>query len=256
MQQAFSFSNRGETIAGTLHLPSRSRRCPAVAMFHGFTGQRCEANFIYVELSRRLEKAGIASLRIDFRGSGESDGRFQDMTPLSELSDAVTALAQLAKIRRVDPKRLGVLGISLGGLVAAMAAGDCPRVKSAVLWSAVARPLAVLKSMSTGKQMSDLVKRGRADFDGLYVGRRFLRAVRDIDAPAALARSSAAVLIVHGTNDTIVPFSDSSIYLEAAASHLSCVHRLAVKGADHTFSSVVWRNIVLAATVKWFKETL
>ena len=118
MQKALYFRNKGELVAGTLHLPDNRRRCPGVLMCHGFTGQKSESHFYLVALSRRLAEAGIASLRFDFRGSGESEGEFEDMTPLEEVSDARAALRQLAGIARVDERRLGIFGWSLGGLVA------------------------------------------------------------------------------------------------------------------------------------------
>ena len=77
MQQACYFSNEGQQIAGTVHIPDGPGPFPGVLLCHGFTGQRIEAHFIFVKMSRALEQAGIASLRFDFRGSGESEGRFQ-----------------------------------------------------------------------------------------------------------------------------------------------------------------------------------
>lgn len=256
MQKCVTFVNKGQLIAATLHTPEAAGKRPAVALFHGFTGDRSEANFIFVELSRILEKRGIASLRLDFRGSGESEGRFQDMTPLEELSDARAALEFLRETRGINPRRTGVLGLSLGGLVAAMTAGAEPGIVSAVLWAAVARPGEVFARMSSPSQIRDIRHKGRADFDGLCVSRRFMNSLAALEPASDLARSQAAVLIVHGTKDNIVPFSHSTRYLRAAARRPFPTKRLAVKGANHVFSSVVWRNTVLRATVKWFEETL
>jgi hypothetical protein len=256
MQKPVYFRNKGQFIAGTLHMPDGRGRRPAVALFHGFTGDKAEAAFIFVALSRMLAENGIASLRIDFRGSGESEGRFEDMTPLEELSDARAALARLRRTRGIDPRRLGVVGLSLGGLVAALAAGAEPDLKSAVLWAAVATPLDVFTAMSRPKQLRELRREGRSDFDGLYVGRDFMRTLSALDPPAELARSRAAVLVVHGTADEIVPFSNSTLYLRAAEGRPFPARRVAVEGANHVFSSVVWRNTALKSTVNWLRETL
>jgi len=257
MQRPLYFTNKGELIAGTLHLPARLSRCPAVAVLHGFTGTRCEPNFIFVRLSRRLAEEGIASLRFDFRGSGESDGEFEDMTPLEEVSDARAALRQLGAMKRVDVRRLGLVGLSMGGLVAALTAAKEPSVRSVALWSAVARPRRVFEAMTTKRQRSALLKTGRLDVGGLCVGRAFLEATRRLDPPSALAKSRASALIIHGTGDETVPYSDSTVFLRSARARDGIrTERFAVKGADHVYSSVPWRDAVVEATVGWFKETL
>jgi dipeptidyl aminopeptidase/acylaminoacyl peptidase len=256
MQEPFYFRHKGALLAGTLHLPPGRSRCPAVALFHGFTGQRCEPNFIFVRLSRRLEEVGIASLRFDFRGSGESEGEFEDMTPLGEVSDGRAALRQLRNVKRIDPKRLGILGFSLGGLVAALVAAKEPALKSVVLWAAVARPERTRRGNLTIRQQAILEKTGRLDIGGMYAGRAFWRERGKIDPLAALARSKAPVLIVHGTGDKSVPYSDSTLFLRTARARGIRAERLPVDGANHVFSSVPWRNSVVEATVKWLRETL
>ena len=256
MQEPFCFRHRGALVAGMLHLPPGRSRSPAVALFHGFTGQRCEPNFIFVRLSRRLEEVGIASLRFDFRGSGESEGEFEDMTPLGEVSDGRAALRQLRNAKRIDPKRLGVLGFSLGGLVAALVAAREPALKSIVLWAAVARPERTARGKLSTREKATLERTGRLDIGGMYAGKAFWREREKIDPPAALARSKAPVLVIHGTADKSVAYSDSTLFLRTARARGIRAERIPVEGANHVFSSVPWRNLVVEATVKWFEETL
>ena len=93
MQKAVEIESRNLTLRGMLHIPDNAPgKVPVVCIFHGFTGTKVEPHFIFVKLSRRLEKTGIASLRFDFGGSGESDGDFEDMTILTELDDAKAIL--------------------------------------------------------------------------------------------------------------------------------------------------------------------
>jgi len=90
MQKAVEIiDQRGLTLRGMLHVPDGAvGKVPVVAIYHGFTGNKMEPHFIFVKLSRALEKKGIASVRFDFAGSGESDGDFIDMTISGEISDA------------------------------------------------------------------------------------------------------------------------------------------------------------------------
>ncbi len=256
MQKALYFRNKGELVAGTLHLPDNRRRCPGVLMCHGFTGQKSESHFYLVALSRRLAEAGIASLRFDFRGSGESEGEFEDMTPLEEVSDARAALRQLAGIARVDERRLGIFGWSLGGLVATLTAAKEKSIKSAVLWAAVARPEKVFAANRAKGALNELKKHGRTDIGGLYLGRRFWDTICTIDPPAELAKSKAPALLVHGTADTTVPPVNSKDLLRAGTTRGVRTELFTVKGADHLFSSMACKEQAIGRTVAWFEETL
>ncbi len=256
MQKAHYFKNKGQFLAGTLHLPAGRKPCPGVVILHGFTGWKCEPHFIFVELSRRLADAGIASLRFDFRGSGESEGLFEDMTPLEELSDARAALAELRGQRRIDSRRLGVVGLSLGGMIAALLAGKERSIKSVVLWSAPARPDKLFKAARPKKDLKRIREEGRLDIGGLYLGNAFLETLPGIDPPAELAKSRAPALVIHGSGDEGVPYSHSGDFLRAGKARGIRTERLRIEGSDHVYSSIPWRNEVIEATVSFLKETL
>ena len=68
----------------------------------------------------------MASFRFDFLGSGESDGNFEEMTASKEIAEANTILNFVKKDPRIDPNQVSLLGLSMGGLVASVLAGDRP----------------------------------------------------------------------------------------------------------------------------------
>lgn len=138
MEKPVVLENLGQQMIGMLHLPEVPGPVPAVAIYHGFTGTKIEPHRIFVKMARALNALGIAAVRFDFRGSGDSEGDFADMTVTGEISDAVKILDFLAGLPEVDASRLGILGLSMGGAVAATVAGIDERVKSLTLWSAVA----------------------------------------------------------------------------------------------------------------------
>ena len=93
MERYVECVSRGLTLRGMLHVPDgREGKLPFVILFHGFCDDRNEINFVHTELSRRLCERGIASVRFDFAGSGESDGRFEDMTVSGEVADGMAIL--------------------------------------------------------------------------------------------------------------------------------------------------------------------
>ncbi len=142
-----SFSNMDETVIGTLALPDGAGPFPIALLLHGFTGTRHELPVVGTEDSmfsraaRWLGERGVASLRIDFRGSGESDGAWEDTTFSGQISDAIAALDYLQMLEAIDGGRISVIGLSQGGLVGAATAGRDARVSNLVLWSAVSNPV-------------------------------------------------------------------------------------------------------------------
>lgn len=142
-----SFSNEDQTIIGTLAMPDGEGPFPAVLLLHGFTGMRHELPVVGTEdtmfsrAARWLGERGLATLRIDFRGSGDSEGAWEDTTFSSQMADAIAALDYLEMLEGVDSGSISILGLSQGGLVGAGAAGRDARVSNLVLWSAVSNPV-------------------------------------------------------------------------------------------------------------------
>jgi pimeloyl-ACP methyl ester carboxylesterase len=115
-------------------------------MFHGFTGQRNEMDIVggtetmYGRTARIFAEQGYASLRIDFIGSGESDGKWENTTVSGQINDALAAIEYVKTLDRVDADRIALLGLSQGGMVAACTAGRSDDVDAVILWSAVSVP--------------------------------------------------------------------------------------------------------------------
>lgn len=142
-----SFSNEGQTIVGTLAMPEGEGPFPVALLLHGFTGTRHELPVLGTEdtmfsrAARWLGERGVASLRIDFRGSGESEGAWEDTTFSGQISDAIAALDFVETLEDVDSGKISIVGLSQGGLVGAATAGRDARVSNLVLWSAVSNPV-------------------------------------------------------------------------------------------------------------------
>ena len=97
---------------------------------------------LYQELSGTLTAAGMATLRYDHRGIGESQlDKDQELTWDDMVGDAREALAFMAQRREIDANRLAVVAHDAAGAIALKLAGADPKVKSVVLISAPGRPL-------------------------------------------------------------------------------------------------------------------
>ncbi|MFP9138438.1 alpha/beta hydrolase family protein [Devosia sp. XGJD_8] len=118
-------------IKGTLALPDSGATGAAVVMLHGFGSSRDEVGGLFAIQAADLSEKGIASLRIDFRGYGESSGDMADTTLEGLVSDASTARGFLAGIDGVDAARIGVIGYSFGAAVAML---EPDEFASVVVW--------------------------------------------------------------------------------------------------------------------------
>jgi pimeloyl-ACP methyl ester carboxylesterase len=114
----------GGKLAGTLTIPQGTGPFPAVLLLSG-SGQQDRDETIfghkpYLIVADRLTRAGFATYRFDDRGTGKTVG-----APLSldtEIDDAGAILDVLKKQKEIDPKRVGIIGHSAGGMVAPNAA--------------------------------------------------------------------------------------------------------------------------------------
>jgi pimeloyl-ACP methyl ester carboxylesterase len=111
-------------VVGTLSVPDGGAHGPAVVMLHGFASNRDEIGGIFAAQAAALAEAGIASLRIDFRGYGDSAGAEAEVTIDRMLEDAAIARAHLASVEGVDAARIGALGYSFGAAIAMLDPAD------------------------------------------------------------------------------------------------------------------------------------
>ncbi len=82
-------------IGATLVQPAGNGPFPAVLMLHGFGSSRDEVGNLFLKLAMALGEEGIASLRIDFHGWGESTGEMVGSTVDGMVADAESAYANL-----------------------------------------------------------------------------------------------------------------------------------------------------------------
>jgi dienelactone hydrolase len=200
-------------LEGILHLPEATT-VGGAAVLHGFGGHPDQPHI--VATCEALSKAGIAALRFAYRNSQPPR-----MTLASGLADAAGAIRVL-KAHPSIPERLGVVGFSFGGAVAALVAGRDSRIRAAALAAAPAR------------------------FDG--------------DAkwkPAAeLSRTRARVLLVWGSRDNEVPFENAERYAAVLSQARVPNKIVTIDGGDHDFAPAAPRAMMAKTIAEWIHETL
>ncbi|MCS7253299.1 MAG: alpha/beta fold hydrolase [Armatimonadota bacterium] len=247
------FEVSGMKLYGMLHLPDDGYKCPCVIFCHGFTGHRIEAHRLFVKAAREMAHFGIGAFRFDFRGSGESEGDFGDITITGELEDLRAAIHFVSSVDGVDANRIALLGLSLGGCVAACCAPTDERIRALVLWAAVARPSEILRRHLGTNAVSELEEKGWIDIGGLKVSRAFFDELPDVKPVEFVRRFKGRALIVHGSADLVVPVEDAKLYAEALGSR-SELH--IIEGADHTFARCHHEEQVIRLTRNWLLRQL
>ena len=199
-----------------------------VLLLHGFTGSRDELTIpstgegVFARAAGQLAEAGYASLRIDFRGSGDStaDLSFADTTFEGQVTDALAALDYLAGLDRVDGGDIYLIGWSQGGLVASAAAGRGNRPDATALWNAVADPKATYGAIFG----DDLMARGMAagadeavpvtlPWAEITLKGPFFHGVATFDPLAEIADYAGPLLVAQGQNDTLVAPASADAFI-------------------------------------------
>lgn len=118
----------GLQLAGVLHTPEKdAAKHPIVILLHGFTGWKEEEHV--ATLADALGNAGVAALRVDAPGSGESGGTFeQDYTMTNYIAVVEDILEFMQSLPTIDSERVGIWGHSMGGFVALASAVRYPAI--------------------------------------------------------------------------------------------------------------------------------
>ncbi|SDB83618.1 hypothetical protein SAMN05421734_101328 [Pelagirhabdus alkalitolerans] len=243
-------------LTGTVHIPDNERdQHPTVIMFHGFGGSRLESKGLFVRMSRYFEERGIASVRFDFSGHGESEGDFYDVTLSNEVDEAKAIVDYVKGLDFVDPDRIDLLGLSLGGVVASIVAGEMKEsIHALCMWAPAA---VVLDDVNKQKQIQgrdieeEMSHQGYFDFYSLRVGPSFVDDLKTFELFERAKQYEKRVKIIHGSDDQVVPLSYSHQYMTyyGAQGELSVL-----EGADHAFGTYPDRMKLYEETYEFFKQ--
>lgn len=212
-------------------------------MCHGFGGSRTEFGNTFVRLAGRLARHGMAAYRFDFAACGESDGDLADLTVSDQVAQVSAVLDELARHRAIDSARLSLLGMSLGGLTASLAAAKS-EVRALALWAPAATAIAATDS-SEVEYWPEVLDKGYWDFWGLPVYRKFFEDGYCIDPWHDAAAFAGPVLFAFGDGDGVVPSEVVDRY-RAVYSDRFEEHRFADVG--HGFENVPARERLLGLT--------
>jgi len=123
---AFENKAAGVTLAGTLTMPETGKKFTAVILISGSGPQDRNSEVFehkpFLVIADYLARRGIAVLRFDDRGTAQSTGDFRTATTADFATDVESAVAYLKTRKEINPRKIGLMGLSEGGIIAPMVA--------------------------------------------------------------------------------------------------------------------------------------
>ena len=217
---------KGFILRGYLELPENAKRI--VCMFHGFTGNKTEHNGHFRNLARLLAKKGVASIRMDYHGNGESDGEFYDFSYLDTLDDAKRIIDYAKNVEGIE--EVCILGFSYGGAIASMVANDDNCEKLVLVSAAGNMPELAVKKLETWRKLDN----GNLYSLGFEMSPNFVEEIRNENMYSNTQNFTKKVLVVQAKKDLAVPYLYGVRY--AVSYKNSTLH--IVKEAGHGYDSL------------------
>jgi fermentation-respiration switch protein FrsA (DUF1100 family) len=233
----------GQTLAARLNAPAGPVR--ACALFaHCFT---CGKDFPTApRIAQTLANHGIAVLRFDFTGLGESQGEFADTNFSSNVDDVVAAADHLRGLQHAPAL---LIGHSLGGAAVLAAAARIPDVRAVVTIAAPSDPAHVAGLFAGSVEEIHRQGEARVQLAGrpFRIKRQFLADAAEQNLIGAIAGLRRALLVMHSPADTTVAIANATRIFAAAEHPKSFV---SLVRADHLLQSkddAVYAAEVIAA---------
>lgn len=229
-----NFLSEGQKIVGVLHLPDREKP-PCVIASHGLLSSKESEK--YITLGERISRQGIAMLRFDFRGIGESEGSEKDNTISKKLIDLQSAIDFIRSYPGLA-SRIGLVGSSLGGFLSLIQASKDPGINAVVIWATPLR----MDDLRLRKQNQDYPLPPDEFFEDLPRHKLLL-----------VLHKISNCLIIHGERDELVPIEHPLEIFH----HLKLPKEIhIIGGADHRLTDPNHREVAIQLTIEWFKRFL
>ena len=227
----------GEVLDYTFHTGTEGSRHIAV-LGHGVTGNK-DRPFV-VALAEGLAAAGIHALRFSFAGNGASEGRFADATISKEVEDLGVVLSAL------DGYSVCYVGHSMGGAVGVLRTSRDERIRLLVSLAGMVHTHAFAER-EFGEEVPD--EGCMWEEPDCPLSQAYMDDMAQIDT--VVRRGGEIVvpwLLVHGSEDDVVPIDDSHDILARARDNAELV---VIDGADHVFSEHA--QVMVEKVVDWLQ---
>lgn len=237
-------------LSARLDLPDNENPIAYALFAHCFT---CSKNLkALAHISRALVNKGIAVLRFDFTGLGESEGEFSDTNFSSNIEDLFSA-AEFLKSEYEAPKIL--IGHSLGGAAVLQATKLIPSVRAVVTIAAPSEPLHVARHFGNSREEIEISGEAQVSISGreFKIKKQFIDDLEKNSMLGKIRNLRKPLLILHSPVDEIVGIDNASDIFLAAKHPKSFVSLVT---ADHLLSDSTDSQYAGEVIAVWAKPFL
>ena len=220
----------GIRLHAKLDRPAGFKKGPLCILIHGFTGHMEEAHIVAAQ--KAMNDAGVAVLRAEMYGHGQSDGEFKNHTIYKWVANALAVVRYAKTLDFVTD--LYLAGHSQGGLLTVLIGGMCPDdfkailpISPALVIPDDARRGSMLGTTFDPQHIPEKIVSDTWELSGDYV-----RVAQTIHVEDEIVRYDGPVLIVHGDADEVVPYSCA----EKAQALYKNARLVPIRGDDHCFT--------------------
>ena len=241
----------GYQLCGILEVPKVGTG-KAVILCHGFSSSKDSDK--YKILSKLFVKEGVAALRFDFFGHGESEGDFSKVTVSQGVDDVLSALDFMEGLGFVD---IGLLGVSFGGKCSLVAAAKSRRIKVLSLVAPAVDYAKLQKAQYGDKKLKEWKEHGKIVYEGKEGAKEleytFHADLKNFNFAGLAKHVEVPTLIIHGDRDQLVPVEHSQKLFK----ELACFKKLEVIiGCNHFFERDSDREQLYYLIVEWIVRYL
>ena len=217
----------GQMLSARIDLPAGAKPIAYALLAHCFT---CSKNIKAIgHISRALIREGIAVLRFDFTGLGESEGDFAETNFTSNVEDLVMAAEFMAKKYKA-PQIL--IGHSLGGAAVLQAAAGIPSAAAVITIAAPADPGHVSQALGNSKEIIERRGEANVELEGriFKIKKQFLYDLESVRMQKTIRNLNRALLILHSPVDSVVGIENAAKIFQTARHPKSFI---SLDKADH-----------------------
>lgn len=213
----------GVDVFGMLHTPTSPAPHPLVIFLHGLASHKMGSKRTHVELAEKLTKQGIAVLRVDLPGHGDSEGEVADFSFQDYLTSAKEIITYGYGLEHIDTKKIGLFGSSLGGTLALMNLSHLHHIKCLAIWApTIQGAIWLQEAMNIPSDILSLSSADNILYSNVPISKAFCSQFLDLDIIKEIPNfpHSLSILHMHGDEDTTVSPRHQEIFSEAM-SHTS-----------------------------------
>lgn len=263
MEKTITIDSENYTIPAVFSYLEDHKKMPAIILCHGTGSQKNEVGNLFVEMSKRLLNIGIASIRLDYAGCGDSKASQTELNFCGEVDDTKKIYQYLCMQEFIDHNNIGILGFSQGARVMAELLKEVPSIKFAISWSGACHDgMGVFKGWFD-EYYQEALENGYAKIplfwrEDLLLAKKWFDDIHNTTPMMGIRMYEGPILAIAGDKDELVPYYHANEIVENSRNHNS--KTIILPNTNHTFNVLIPNNSkandVIEMTIQWIKRVL